>query len=259
METLSLEPILGIKVKRYKITIEYDGTNLVGWQRQEKGLSIQGLLEDSIYKLSKERVIVHGAGRTDAGVHAYGQVAHFDLIKTINLNNIRNAINHFLQPNLVSIIEIEEVSPNFHARFDAKQRSYVYKIINRNSHLTLMHNKAWHIIKELDVEAMQKSADLLIGNHDFSSFRSAHCQALSPLRTVDQIKVTKLNDYVEINISAQSFLHNQVRIIVGTLVKIGGGEWYIEEMKKIIAARDRTKAGPTAPPYGLYFLHVKYL
>ncbi|KIE05113.1 tRNA pseudouridine synthase A [Candidatus Jidaibacter acanthamoeba] len=247
-----------MKLKRYRITIEYDGTGLVGWQRQRTGISVQGLIEESIYKLSMENVTVYGAGRTDAGVHAYAQVAHFDLVKEFPPHKIRDALNHFLQPNLVSIIKAEQVASDFHARFDAKQRSYIYKIVNRSSPLTLDNNKAWHVIKKLNIRDMQEAADFLIGKHDLSSFRSVYCQSDTSIKSIDEIKILENCNEVLINIAAPSFLHNQVRIIVGTLVKIGKGEWNVEKMKEIIAARNRTAAGSTAPPYGLYFKNVIY-
>jgi tRNA pseudouridine38-40 synthase len=245
-------------VKRYKIIIEYEGTDFVGWQRQDNGTSVQGLIEESIYNFSQEKVEVYGAGRTDAGVHALGQVAHFDLQKDIKTHKIRDAINHYLKPNLIAITQIEEVDSEFHARFSAKKRSYVYKILNRVPPAVLNKNKVWHVVKHLDIDNMQIAANHLVGKHDLTSFRSRHCQSSNPVKTIEEIRVVRDLDIVEIYISAPSFLHNQVRIIVGTLVKIGCGEWSLNKMEQAIKAKSRASAGPTAPPYGLYFLRVEY-
>jgi tRNA pseudouridine38-40 synthase len=248
-------------VLRYKIKLEYDGSNFAGWQQQKRAISIQEKIQDAIYKFSREKVQVYGAGRTDAGVHALGQVAHFDMSKYYASNKIIDAMNHFLKGDTIVVLEIELVNDSFHARFSAKSRSYIYRIINRRAALTIERNRAWHVIKNLDVEVMHVAAQQLVGNHDYSSFRSTCCQSLSSQKTIDIITVRKspyIKDLIEINISARSFLHNQVRIIVGTLYKIGTGSWKIDKINKILAAKNRSAAGQTAPPYGLYLYEIRY-
>ncbi|MFV9875091.1 MAG: tRNA pseudouridine(38-40) synthase TruA [Rickettsiales endosymbiont of Dermacentor nuttalli] len=243
---------------RYKITIEYDGTNFCGWQRQKNAMSIQQKIEEAIYNLSQENVVVYGAGRTDAGVHANGQVAHFDLCKYFNCNTVRNALNFYLQNTHISIIDCEIVDKNFHARFSALKRAYKYIIVNRVSPLALERNRAWHIKHRLDLDVMRQAAKYLIGQHDFSSFRSAACQASTPIRTIEKIKIEQINESIFIYIIAPSFLHHMVRNIVGSLKLVGEYTWQAEDLHKVLCARDRAKAGPTAPACGLYFTQVVY-
>jgi len=243
---------------RYKITIEYDGTSFVGWQRQQNGTSIQSSIEEAIKKLSNESVNVFGAGRTDAGVHAKGQVAHFEIKKKIPLDNIRDGLNQHMRKLSIAILKSEIVNENFNARFSAKLRSYQYKIINRRSPLTIERHQFWGIFKKLNVNKMKKSANFFIGKYDFNAFRSADCQSSRTLKTIKQCNVEELNDNIIINVSAKSFLHSQVRIMVGTMVEVGKGKINPEEIKEIIKSKDRTRAGQTAPAHGLYLLKVEY-
>lgn len=244
---------------RYKLTVEYKGTNFVGWQRQPTGPSIQETLEKAIYNFSSETVDVFGAGRTDAGVHAIAQVCHFDLVKDFPVNEVQGAINHFVKPNPISILNVEKVDEDFHARFSAKYRSYIYKIITRRAPLAIMDSLAWHVTDELNVEQMHNAAQTLIGTHDLTSFRSTSCEAKSPIRTIDVIDVKRLSkEEVHIYIKAPSFLHNQVRIIVGCLYKVGIGSFSKDDLQKILDAKDRTKAAFTAPSDGLYLFEVGY-
>lgn len=243
---------------RYKITIEYLGTNFAGWQRQDNIMSIQQMLEDVIYKFSNEKVTVHGAGRTDSGVHAIGQVAHFDLQKYMTPYKVMQAINHFVRSHNIGITECETVDDNFHARFSARGRHYIYRIINRPGQVIIDHNRAWWIKQPLNVEEMRGGASYLIGNHDFSSFRSKDCQAKSPIKTLSELIITKEKDEIRLYFSAPSFLHNMVRNIVGSLVLVGRNVWEKEEIKKALEACKREAAGVKAPACGLYFLKVDY-
>ncbi len=244
---------------RYKITIEYDGTDFVGWQKQKDGLGVQEVVEKAIYKFSSETVDLYGAGRTDAGVHAMGQVGHFDLSKEWKTDTVRDAINANIDKKYgVIITEAEAVDDEFHARFSALERSYIYRIINRKARLTLDGKRAWWVPIRLDVDMMQECANVLIGEHDFTSFRASECQAKSPIRSISEIKVTKQGDEITIFVRAKSFLHHQVRNIAGTLFWAGQGKIDVDEMVNILNAKDRTKAGPTAPAHGLYFLKTKY-
>ncbi|XVN42171.1 MAG: tRNA pseudouridine(38-40) synthase TruA [Candidatus Rickettsia vulgarisii] len=243
---------------RYKITIEYLGTNFAGWQRQDNIMSIQQMLEDAIYKFSHEKVIVHGAGRTDSGVHAIGQVAHFDLQKPMTPYKVMQAINHFVRADNIGVTKCEIVNDDFYARFSAKARHYIYRIINRSGQVIIDHNRAWWISQPLNVEAMREGASYLIGNHDFSSFRSKDCQAKSPIKTLSELIITEENEEIRLYFSAPSFLHNMVRNIVGSLVLVGRNIWEKEEIKKVLEARRREAAGTKAPACGLYFLKVDY-
>jgi tRNA pseudouridine38-40 synthase len=245
-------------MQRYKITIEYNGTSFVGWQRQAIGPSIQEVIENALFKMSGSEITLHGAGRTDAGVHATGQAAHFDLRKEFPVDEIMGALNHHIKPHLISILSVDVVPEDFHARFSAVSRSYVYKIINRKAPLALELNKAWHIKENLDVDAMQKAAQFMLGKHDFTSFRSTQCQAKSPVRTIEEIRLVRTSELIEMHIKAPSFLHNQVRIVMGNLRKVGNGTFAPEYIKEILEAKDRTKAAETAPPDGLYLVEVKY-
>lgn len=243
---------------RWKITIEYDGGPFVGWQRQENGSSVQESLEDAVESLSGTKTMVQGAGRTDAGVHALGQVAHFEIEKPLQANQIRDGLNFHLKKHPISIITAEEADPDFHARFSAIGRAYRYRILNRRSPPALDAGRVWHVMRPLDAAAMHLAAQCLIGRHDFSSFRTAFCQADSPVKTLDRLDVRRLGAEIEIDVAARSFLHNQVRILVGTLEYVGRGKWTATDVANALAARDRTAAGPTAPPTGLYLTHVTY-
>lgn len=245
-------------MSRYKIEIEYDGGSFYGWQEQEELPTIQSSIQKAIQQFCGEVVVVHGAGRTDAGVHALKQVAHFDIDKVTTAKDVQSALNHFLQYSKIAILSAEEVENTFHARFSAKNRSYIYKIINRRQHLTHDKGFAWHVVEQLNIEAMNCGAKHLIGRHDFESFRSAQCQARSSLKSIDSLRVERHNNRVELFITARSFLHNQVRIIVGTLYKIGRGSWEPDKILEILALKSRSAAGRTAPAHGLYLSDVTY-
>lgn len=243
---------------RYKIIIEYCGTNIAGWQRQANAISIQQIIEEAVFKFSQEIVTVHGSGRTDAGVHALGQVAHFDLIKEYPPYIVKRALNHFIRTYLVVILECDFALDNFHARFSATKRHYQYIILNRPSPSMIELNRVWHYRHPLDVSLMQEGAKLLLGQHDFSSFRALSCQAKSPIKTLDKLDVFLENEKIFLEISARSFLHHMVRNIVGTLVLVGNGKWNIKDLENALLAKSRSKAGPTAPSYGLYLTKVDY-
>tara|TARA_Y100001960_G_scaffold317195_1_gene385190 strand:- start:127 stop:861 length:735 start_codon:yes stop_codon:yes gene_type:complete len=241
----------------YKITVEYDGTNFVGWQQQANGVSVQSSLQDSVFKLSGEKVVVYGAGRTDAGVHAYGQVASFVISKKISTDVIRDGLNQHLRPLMISVLKAEQVDNDFHARFSAKKRCYVYKIINRRSPLTIDANRAWCVHKILDTKKMQNEASSFIGKHDLNAFRSAHCQSKSSIRTIDDMIIKIKNESIYIEVVAKSYLHSQVRIMVGTLVDIAKGN-LTKSINEIIDSKKREGAGQTAPSSGLYLKKVEY-
>lgn len=245
---------------RYKLTMEYDGTGLLGWQRQPDGPSVQQYLEEITEQLTGSYQEVPSAGRTDAGVHALAQVAHIDLQRQMSEWKIRDAFNGNLRRlgAPVSILKVESVNPNFHARFSAKGRGYIYRILNRRSSSVLRENRVWWIPCELDVEKMREGARLLLGHHDFTSFRAAACQAKSPLKTLDKLDITVQDDEIIFTVEARSFLHHQVRNMVGTLKLIGDGHLKPSEISDILAAKNRSAAGPTAPACGLYLNKVIY-
>ena len=241
----------------FKIIIEYDGTDYVGWQRQDNGFSIQEAIENAIFKLTGEKIIIFGAGRTDAGVHALGQVAHFNLKKEFKADNIRDGLNQYLRPQPIAILSAEIVNDKFHSRFSAIKRTYKYIITNRRSPLTINKNKSWGVFKKLDIGKIEFEAKYFIGRHNLEAFRSAHCQSNSALKTIDAISITNKHNDIIITISAKSFLHSQVRIMVGTLVEVGKGN-IIKSIKDIIEEERRTQAGITAPACGLYLVKVEY-
>jgi len=243
---------------RYRLTLEYDGTPFVGWQRQDNGPSVQGALEAAIEKLAGERVTVIGAGRTDAGVHALGQVAHFDLAKTFEPGKVRDALNYHLRPDPVSVLDAAEANEEFHARFSAVGRHYLFRILNRRSPPALDVDKVWHVSSRLDAETMHAAAQFLVGHHDFTTFRAAECQAQSPVKTLDRLDVSQRGEEIHIEASARSFLHHQIRSFAGTLKLVGEGKWQPREVKKALEARDRAACGPVAPPEGLYLVKVDY-
>lgn len=243
---------------RYKLLIEYDGTPFCGWQYQDNGPSVQGALEDAVAALAGTRVRVHGAGRTDAGVHALGQVAHIDLEKSYRTDQVRDALNAHLRPHPIGVLSAEIVPETFESRFSAVKRHYIYRISNRRANLALDLHRAWRIARTLDVAAMHEAAQVLVGRHDFTTFRDTECQAKSPEKTLDQLDVTREGDAVSIVTSARSFLHSQVRSMVGSLVWVGHGRWTAADMRNALAARDRTACGPVAPPEGLYLVRVDY-
>lgn len=253
--------------QRWKLTLEYDGTSFCGWQRQQEAPSVQACLEQAVFKFSGEQATLHVAGRTDAGVHALGQVAHLDLTKDFDAKAVRDAINFHVRPNAVAVIKAEKVPVDFHARFSAQQRLYCYKILmGRSAPPILDHNRVWHVWQDLDLDAMRQAAGYLIGHHDFSTFRASQCQAKSPLRTLDRLDVTLLppseasgtGQYVEIHAQARSFLHHQVRNMVGALKRVGEGKWRPQDLKDALDAKDRTQGAITAPACGLYFVQVDY-
>ncbi len=243
---------------RYKLVIEYDGRGLVGWQRQDNGPSVQAALEDAVQGFCGETVTAYAAGRTDAGVHALGQVAHVDLDKETDAETVRDALNHHLKPARIAVLAAEAVDAEFHARFSAVERAYLYRIINRRAPLALDHGRAWFVPVPLDAQAMHEAAQALVGNHDFTSFRASECQAKSPVKTLDALDVTRAGEEIRVTARARSFLYHQVRNMVGTLKLVGAGKWDGAAVEQALAARDRSAAGETAPPEGLYFLGVRY-
>lgn len=245
-------------VVRYKITIEYDGTNYSGWQRQDNKVSIQSAIEEALYKFSQEDVKITGSGRTDSGVHATGQVAHFSLVKKFEIRNIVNGINFFLKPQPISILDCAIVEEEFNARFSAKKRYYRYFILNRNSPAAIDAKRKWWIREALNIELMQKAAKLLEGTHDFSSFRTAQCQAKSPIKTLDYIHISKAGEVIEIALCAESFLHRMVRNIVGCLRMIGNDGWTEKELLQFIEAKTTDQTRYTAPPHGLFLEKIEY-
>ena len=243
---------------RYKLTVEYDGSALVGWQRQKNGLSVQEVLETAVARFCGETVVVHGAGRTDSGVHATGQVAHLDLARDCEPLEILGALNHHAKPAAVAVLAVERVAGNFDARRSARGRAYLYRIVNRRAPLALERGRAWHVGPELDAASMHAAAQLLLGRHDFTTFRDSLCQAKSPIKTLDRLDVTRDGDEIRIVAEARSFLHHQVRNMVGTLKLVGAGKWNKPDVVAALAARDRREGGPTAPPEGLYLVRVVY-
>ena len=243
---------------RYKLTIEYDGRPFVGWQRQDNGPSVQAAVEDAIVAFCGQDVRVHCAGRTDAGVHARGQVAHVDLDGDPAAETVRDAVNFHLKPAPVVVLAAERVAPSFDARRSATGRRYLYRIVNRRAPLTLDAGRAWWVARPLDAGAMQAAAQMLVGRHDFTSFRASECQAASPVKTLDALTVTRRDDEILVAAAARSFLHHQVRNMAGTLRLVGEGKWSAADVAAALAARDRAAAGPTAPPDGLYLMAVTY-
>jgi tRNA pseudouridine38-40 synthase len=243
---------------RFKMTIEYDGGPFVGWQRQDNGSSVQQTIEEAIFKTTSETVTIHGAGRTDAGVHALGQVAHVDIAYQIAPERLCEALNFYLRPAPVSIIAVERVLDGFHARFSATGRAYCYRIVNRRPPLTVDLGRAWHVKVPLDAALMHQAAQLLLGTHDFTTFRATFCQAKSPVKTLDRLDVHRIGEDIEIIAEARSFLHHQVRNMVGSLSMVGIGKWSIDRLIAAREARERAKGGPTAPADGLYLTAVRY-
>jgi len=243
---------------RYKLVIEYDGTPYVGWQVQDNGTSVQSVITDAIAAFAGERVTVSGAGRTDAGVHALGQVAHVDLAKDWDNETVRDAINAHLRPHPIAVLTAERVGENFDARFSATRRHYLFRIVNRRANLALEQNRAWRIARPLDDTAMHAAAQKLVGRHDFTTFRAAECQAKSSIKTLDRLDVVRNGEEVRVLAMARSFLHHQVRSMVGSLVHVGEGKWSGDDLATALAACDRSACGQVAPPQGLYLVQVEY-
>jgi tRNA pseudouridine38-40 synthase len=243
---------------RFKLTAEYDGSSFSGWQRLGEGASVQAALEDALARIVGTHADITGAGRTDAGVHALGQVAHVDVEKPFEPWRLADAINAHLRPQPIAVLRAEEAAPDFHARFDAIRRVYLYRIVNRRAPLTLDRKKAWRIGGELDDQTMHATAQTLLGRHDFTTFRDSQCQAKSPVKTLDRCDVAREGEAILIRCEARSFLHRQVRSIVGTLVEAGLGKMTPYDVAAALAARDRARCGPVAPPDGLYLVRVDY-
>ena len=243
---------------RYKLTIEYCGTRFVGWQRQPNGLSIQEALETAVERFCGEKATVSGAGRTDAGVHALAQVAHVDLARDAAPDEIRGAVNYHLRPHAISVLKVEPVGADFDARLSATERRYWYRILNRRAPPALERGRVWHIAPPLDAAAMREGAAYLVGHHDFSSFRDSQCQAKSPVKTLDALEVSRVGEEIHISARARSFLHHQVRNMVGTLQLVGFRRWQPKDVARALAARDRRAGGPTAPAEGLALVAVDY-
>ena len=243
---------------RYKLIIEYDGTPFVGWQMQDNGPSVQERLATAIKAFSGEDVVPRGAGRTDAGVHALGQVAHVDLAKDWEPEKIRDAVNGQLRPDPISVLTCERALQDFDARLSATARHYLYRIVDRRAPLALERNRAWGVFRSLDAETMNEAAQVLVGHHDFTTFRSTECQAKSPIKTLDLLAVSRHGEIIRIEAKARSFLHNQVRSMVGSLKLVGEGKWSARDLKAALEGRDRAACGPVAPPQGLYLVKVDY-
>ena len=243
---------------RYALIIEYDGGPFVGWQRQANGLSVQQRLEEAVAAINGACAIVHGAGRTDAGVHALGQVAHIDMARVWRADKLRDALNAHLKPAPVAVIAARAVADDFEARFSAIRRHYRYIIDNRRAPLALTLGRAWHVKWPLNAEAMHAAAQHLVGRHDFTTFRASECQANSPVRTLERLDVRRIGARIEIEVSARSFLHNQVRSMAGSLEHVGSGKWQAEDLADALTAKDRTRCGQVAPPQGLYLVAVDY-
>jgi tRNA pseudouridine38-40 synthase len=243
---------------RYKIVVEYDGQPFMGWQRQAHGPTVQAAIEAAAQTICQEQITVHAAGRTDAGVHGLGMVAHLDVNRTITPFRLMEGLNARLRPAPIAILSCEPVADDFHARFSCLARHYEYCIVNRRPPLTLDAGKAWRIAAPLDADAMHAAAQALVGRHDFTTFRSVHCQSASPVKTLDRLDVIRSDDRIRIFASARSFLHHQVRSMVGCLSMVGEGKWSADDLKSALEARDRRALGFNAPPDGLYFLRADY-
>ena len=243
---------------RYKLTLEYDGTPFVGWQRQANGLAVQEVIETALQAITGETVSIRGAGRTDAGVHAEAQVAHADLSREWRPDVLREALNAHMRPRPVAVIRAEPVAADFDARRSALRRHYVYRLCNRRAPLTLQAGRAWLIKRKLDAGAMHEAAQILVGRHDFTTFRDTECQAESPVRTLERLEVMKDGDLILMKASARSFLHRQVRSMVGSLEHVGAGRWSANDLREALEARDRRRCGMVAPAAGLYLVGVDY-
>ena len=243
---------------RWRLTIEYDGGPFMGWQRQDHGPSVQQSLEEAIHRMTGELAAVHAAGRTDAGVHALAMSAHVDIAKNLTEHRLREGLNALVRPQPVSVLSAQKVADGWHARFSCIERHYLYRILNRRAPPALDAGRVWHVAVPLDVEAMSEAAAMLVGRHDFTTFRSVHCQSDSPVKTLDRFDVRREGEEIHVEASARSFLHHQVRSMVGCLALVGRGQWSPEDMRKALEARDRAALGLNAPPHGLYFVGASY-
>ncbi|MDQ3246446.1 MAG: tRNA pseudouridine(38-40) synthase TruA [Pseudomonadota bacterium] len=243
---------------RWRLTVEYDGRPFVGWQRQENGLSVQQALEQAIGKMSGQTATVQGAGRTDAGVHALAMEAHVDITKPLTEHRLREGVNALVRPEPISVLAAEPVADDWHARFSCVERRYLYRILNRRAPPALDRGRVWHLGESLDLAAMAEGAALLVGRHDFTTFRSAHCQSESPVKTLDRLDVERVGEEIHVHAAARSFLHHQVRSMVGCLGLVGRGQWRPQQMREALEARDRAALGFNAPPDGLYFVKARY-
>jgi tRNA pseudouridine38-40 synthase len=243
---------------RWRVTIEYDGGPYVGWQRQDNGPSIQQAVEEAVFAFCGENVRVFGAGRTDAGVHAFGQVAHLDIDRPTTADTVRDALNAYLREVPISILAAAEAPEGFHARISARERVYLYRILNRRPPPAIDEGRVWHVPWVLDADAMHEAAQCLVGTHDFTSFRASVCQAKSPVKTLDVLDIQRAGEEIHLHARGRSFLHHQIRNIIGTLERVGAGKWTVDDVSAALAARDRAAAGSTAPPEGLYLVSVAY-
>ena len=243
---------------RWRLTIEFDGGPFMGWQRQDHGPSVQEALEQAVFRMTGELATLHAAGRTDAGVHALAMTAHVDVVKHLTEHRLREGINALVRPAPVSVTAVEPVTDDWHARFSCVGRRYLYRILNRRAPAALYKGKVWHVPIELDAEAMAEGAQHLVGRHDFTTFRSVHCQSQSPVKTLDSLTVERIGEEIHIRAAARSFLHHQVRSMVGCLALVGRGRWTPEDVKSALEAKDRQELGLNAPPEGLYFVEAIY-
>lgn len=243
---------------RLRLTIEFDGAPFMGWQRQDHGPSVQQALEEAIHRMTGELIAVHAAGRTDAGVHALAMAAHVDIAKSLTEHRLREGINALVRPNPISVTAVQPVDGNWHARFSCIGRKYLYRILNRRAPPALDLGRVWHIAVPLDVEAMAEGAAMLVGRHDFTTFRSVHCQSDSPVKTLDRLDVKRVGEEIHIEAAARSFLHHQVRSMVGCLALVGRNQWQPNDIVRALETRDRAELGLNAPPQGLYFVEAAY-
>ena len=243
---------------RFRLIVEYDGRPFMGWQRQGHGPSVQAVIEQAVKDVTQEEAVVHAAGRTDAGVHAEAMAAHVDITRAITPFRLMEALNAKMRPHPVAILECAEVAEDWHARFSCLGRRYVYRIVNRRAPLALDQGRAWRVIQPLDAAAMHEAAQILVGTHDFTTFRSVHCQSASPVKSIDRIAIQRFGDDIEVDVAARSFLHHQVRSMVGCLVLVGQGKWRTADLKAALEAQDRAALGFNAPPDGLYFIAAHY-
>lgn len=243
---------------RWRLTIEFDGRPFMGWQRQDHGPSVQQRLEEAIHRMTGELTAVHAAGRTDAGVHALAMAAHVDIAKAVTEHRLREGLNALVRPEPISVTEVQPVNDDWHARFSCVGRKYLYRILNRRAPPALDRGRVWHIAVPLDPEAMTEGAAMLVGRHDFTTFRSVHCQSDSPVKTLDRLNVKRLGEEIRIEAAARSFLHHQVRSMVGCLAMVGRGQWKPDDMRRALEAKNRAELGLNAPSEGLYFVEAIY-